>query len=561
MPLLVIREYEPDQADLVDQVIQNLHHRRIVQLDATLIGYTTWFYGIFFCQNLSSFQKLIELFTLERYDIVGYYTFVLIEASEAEVDEVFNTVWKLKLLRTVLIVVNGDHPQLFNYSPYSNNTCGEPIVHRVQEHSSTELFIHFLNDFYGCPLKLGTFESPPFVHILSADQGRDSLIDGFEGDLVSTLAGKLNFRLVVMTPPDNAQWGVPSPNGSTGLMRILQDETVDFGVGCLGIMAQRNEILQPGRAHYNSRALFAIPEGQPYSPIEKLLRPFERTVWMVLVGQLISIAFLMLCLKFASDNVRNFIYGEGNQTALLNLFNVVYSGGLHIFPRRNFARTLLVLWIVHCFVLRTVYQGLLFRYLQDDSSHSPVDTVDGIERSTLYYHINKNSDRFFQHNPSLLKRVRYIPPGNDSMGAALDAVASRRVRDGVVLVTLEHIAYHNKHRLSRGFLRSTRDSLNGFPMVIYYPKRTFLVRVLNRVIGNIETAGLMNYWVRRYGNYHFLPAKLTMVQPKPLELQHVMGCFLFICVQWSMSCAVFGLELLSSRVAWLQRVLQFFVHR
>ncbi|XP_019555486.2 uncharacterized protein LOC109424760 [Aedes albopictus] len=561
MPLLVVREHEEIQADLANQVIQNLHHSRVIQLDETLVGYKAWFYGVFFCQNLSRFLQLLNIFTSERYDIVGYYTFVLIEASEPQVNAAFDALWKLKLLRTVLVVLNGDRPQLFNYAPYSNNTCGEPKVHRIHNHSSTELFIHFLNDFYGCPLKLGTFETPPFVHFLTPEQTHSPQINGFEGDLVGALSGKLNFRLVIVTPPDNAQWGVPAPNGSTGLMKILQDETVDFGIGCLGIMAQRNEILQPGRAHYNSRVLFAIPEGQPYGPVEKLLRPYERTVWMVVVGMLGGIAFMVLVLKFASDNVRNFIYGEGNQTALLNLFNVVYSGGLHVFPRRNFARTLLVMWIVHCFVLRTVYQGLLFRYLQDESNHSPVDTVDGIERSDLHYHINKNSDRFFEHNPSLLKRVRYIPPGNDSMGAALDAVSSRRVRDGVVLVTLEHIAYHNKHRLNRGFLRSTRDSLSGYPMVIYYPKRTFLVRVLNRVIGNIETAGLMSYWVRRYGNYHFLPTKLGMTKPKPLEVQHVMGCFAFICVQWTMSCVVFSLELLSSRMMWLRRGLEFLVHR
>ncbi|XP_062539199.1 uncharacterized protein LOC134207509 [Armigeres subalbatus] len=561
MPLLMVREHDQVQTDLLNQIIKNLKFSRVVQLHQAVIGYKTWFYAVFFCKNFTSFQQIVGLFSSERFDIVGYYTFVLVEASEPEVNEAFNAIWELNLLRSVLVIVNEDRPELFNYSPYTENTCSEPTIHRVQNHSSTQLFITFLNNFYGCPVKLGTFETPPFIHFHNPAQIQNTSISGFEGDLVTTLSGKLNFRLVILTPPDDAQWGVPLANGSTGLMKILQDETVDFGIGCLGIMAQRNAILQPGRAHYTSRVLFAVPEGRPYSSLEKLLRPYERTVWMVACGLLIGATVLILFMKFATSELRKFIYGERNETPLLNLFIVFFSGGLHIFPRRNFARTVLMLWIVHCFVMRTVYQGLLFRYLQDESTHRPVDTIDGIERSNLHYHINKNSDRFFEHNPDLLKRARYIAPGNDSMGAALDAVSSRRLRDGVVLVTLEHIAYHNKHRLEKGFLRSTRDSLSGYPMVIYYPKRTFLVRVLNRVIGNIETAGLMNYWVRRYGNYNFYPRKTNKGSPKPLEVHHLMGCFGFICAQWIVSSVVFGLELLSMRVGLLQRFLEFIVHR
>lgn len=556
VPLLVVSGDKLIYEDLVSGVARSLRYSRVIQLDPIIDGNQSWSYAIFFCKDYADFLQFIDELNSERYDIFGYYTFVFTELSKANIFGAFKALWKLKILRAVLVVVNEDQPQLYNYSPYSNYTCGKPTVFRIQNHKSYELFIQKLDNFHGCPLSLGTFETPPFVQFQRPRSYYDIHLSGFEGDLVTTLSGKLNFRLLIVTPPDNAQWGVPLRNGSTGLMKLLLDETVHFGIGCLGLMTQRNEILHPGRAHYTSRALFAVPEGQPMNPFEKLFRPYERIVWIVECCIIGGIATLVLALKFAPNKIRSFIYGEDNQTPFLNAISVYFNGGVHVVPVKSLVRTLLMVWIIHCFVMRTVYQGLLFRYLQDESNHRPVDTIDEIEQSDLHYDINKNSDRFFQHNPDLLKRARYIAPGNDSMGAALDAISSLRVRDGVVLVTLEHIAYHNKHRLAQGFLRSTRDSLCSYPLVIYYPKRTFLVRVLNRKIGEIEMAGLMNYWVRQYGNYNFFPKKINIPQPTPLNIHQLMGCFAYICVLWIASCGLFALELLSLKLVTLRRFLE-----
>ncbi|XP_065072765.1 uncharacterized protein LOC135697106 [Ochlerotatus camptorhynchus] len=560
VPLLIVSGEKLIEEDLVSGVTRSLRYPRVIQLDPIINGYQSWSYAIFFCTDYADFLQFVDKLNSDRYDLFGYYTFVFTEVSKAEILNAFKTLWKLKILRAVLIAVNEGQPQVYNYSPYTNYTCGKPTVYRIQNHVSYELFLQKLKDFYGCPLSLGTFETPPFVQFERQRLYHDIKLTGFEGDLVTTLSGKLNFRILIVNPPDNAQWGVPQRNGSTGLMKLLQDETVHFGIGCLGLMAQRNEILQPSRAHYTSQALFAVPEGLPLNPFEKLFRPYERIVWILVCCIKGGIATLVLALKFAPNNIRHFIYGEDNQTPFLNAISVFFNGGVHVVPVKTMARTLLIIWILHCFVMRTVYQGLLFRYLQDESNHRPVDTIDGIEQSDLHYYINKNSERFFQHNPGLLERVRYIAPGNDSMGAALDAISSHRVRDGVVLVTLEHIAYHNKHRLAQGFLRSTRDSFCSYPMVIYYPKRTFLVRVLNRAIGEIETAGLMSYWVRRYGNYNFFPKKINIARPTPLNIQQLMGCFASICVLWITSCGLFALELLSLKTVTLRKFLEFVAH-
>ncbi|XP_062539204.1 uncharacterized protein LOC134207514 [Armigeres subalbatus] len=549
-PILVLGDTHSSISDLISQIIRNFRQPRIVQLNSTIYGHVSWFYNVFVFRSYEYLKIFVHQLGGEDFDLFGYYTIVINEVNEEQIFNVFNTFWKLKILRVVLTAVNGDEPQLYYYTPFSDGKCDEPTIHLAKNSIPEQLFMHDLNDFQNCPLRLSTFEMPPFIRFGPSVSNRSRTVSGFEGDLVNTLTTQLNFRLEIVTPPDNADWGEVRRHNSTGMMGALQNGHADFGIGCLGIIPQRNEILQHGRPHYTSRILFAVPEGIPLSAFEKLFRPFRSAIWFTSLIITSLFAVFVLILKFTPKIVRDFIYGGQNHTPFLNYFNVYFTGVINRLPQRNFARTLLLLWIVHCFIIRSLYQGSLFKYLQADSKHKAVETMHEIEQSKLYYYIFKISERFFQNNPRVLGRVRYLKPGNNTLNVRIEALATGKLRDGVLLVTLEHLAYHNTYNLDKGFVRCTRDAISAFPMVMYYPKRTFLVRVMNRVIGSIETAGLMGYWIRRYGNYQFFPSTLDKGKAKPLRNYHLMGCYQSMAVLWAAACAIFLLEVVSVRVAW-----------
>ncbi|XP_053699472.1 uncharacterized protein LOC128746450 [Sabethes cyaneus] len=562
VPLLI----QGENQDVVDGVIGRLRFSRLIQINSNLIGYQSWKYVVTFIESYSNFQRIAELYSSQQFNHFGYYTVIYRNVSESEIQLTFRSFWQLQITKAVLIVSNDDNsPLLYSYTPYSRNKCGTPTIHSFElPNRTTPLFQAHFTDFHECPLRFGTFESLPFIHFTPTSTGDDrrTAVAGFEGELVSTIAGKLSFRIDAVVPSDGIQWGVARRNGSTGLMKILQDGTVHFGAGCLGLSADRNEILQPGTSHYASRVVFAVPDGHPYSAFEKLFRPYERSSWIA-IGITVCVAgATILLLSLAPRTVRQFIYGTDNQVPFYNTISIFFIGSVHRTPRRNFARTLLILWMIFCLEIRTVYQGLLFKYLRSDSNHEPVDTLAGIERSELYYHMLQISERFFQNNTRVLSRVRHIPQGNDSLNAAMDAIAIRRLADGVVMVTTEHIAFHNKHRLDKGFLRSTRDYVVSLPIVIYYPKRSFLVPEFNRVIGQVQTAGLMSYWVRQYGNYDFFPKETRdQLRPVPLNIEQLSGCYQVCAVLWMVCCGVFLLELWSRKWHRLRIVLDFLAHQ
>ncbi|XP_055615244.1 uncharacterized protein LOC129761544 [Toxorhynchites rutilus septentrionalis] len=557
VPLLIHIEGDPSQAEFIHRISTKINSPRVLQLSQSVSEYKSWFYAVLFLENYSSFQSACRRLDSDDFDLFGYYTLVFIQANQTEIWSMFNILWDLKITRAVIIAINDGEPRLYNYSPYARNKCGTPSVQQVELTVATELFKHRLTDLHNCPLRLGTFETSPFIRFLPSSEDVTS-VSGFEGDLITAISTKLRFSLRIVTPPDGLQWGVPNRNESTGLMRVLYEGAAHFGIGCLGLIAERNEILQPGRPHYTSRVVFAVPDGRPYNSFEKLFKPFGFLLWIGLVATIGLAGVTILCLKFFSEGVRRFVYGRNNNAAFLNVLSVLYNGGVGKSPTRNFARTLLILWISYCLVLRTAYQGALFRHLQANKKHKHLETMDEIQRSDdLHFYMLKISERFFQNNSRVLGRVRTIKPGNESLNGALDALASKKLPGGVVLVSRDHIAFHNKHRLHIGFIRSTRDYLASLPIVIYYPKRSFLVQEFNRVIGSLETAGLISYWVRQYGNYDFFPKDTAQVRPTPLNIGQLMGCFETCAVMWTIACGVFVLELLSGKVVFLREMLDF----
>jgi len=57
-------------------------------------------------------------------------------------------------------------------------------------------------------------------------------------------------------------------------------------------------------------------------------------------------------------------------------------------PRRNFARFLLMLFIIWSLIFRTCYQGLLFEYLQGDGRKPPIKSIKELLSRNLTYFIH-----------------------------------------------------------------------------------------------------------------------------------------------------------------------------
>ncbi|XP_050067590.1 uncharacterized protein LOC126556365 [Anopheles maculipalpis] len=543
-------------------------------------------HAILLGEDVDAFEQLLANFSTTVNDYSGRYLLVLtstinLQQQHTEWNRLFGLLWSRHIVHVnVLLVTVNARVQVYTYDPYSPNHCGQPLVKLVMDFAYSggaggrasyndirrqrNLYPRRrLTSLYNCTLQVGTFEAKPYTFLERKADGYSEL-GGFEGDMLRLLAHRLQFRVNVTEPSQQMQWGVIGPPGnSTGTMQLVQDELVDLVIACMALDVTRAMYLKPGWTHYTSRILFAVPQGRPYSAFEKLFRPFRNYIWTALgamLGGVMMVVAVLSCGKRARS-WRSIVYGSSVRMPLLGALYLLWGGTVVTVPRRSFARSLLVLWLGFTFVLRTLYQGSLYLYLQRSATYPPLATIEEVHRSMLRYHMVNIAMRFFVDRPEIKRRTCFIPPGLDTLGEQVAGMATRS--DRVVVCPQDMVAYNNKLNRALGHGQSvqvTRESITLFPLTIYYPKKSFLTQLFDREVRHIVQSGLMDFWVRNYGDYGFETNRRepqNSGEPHKFTVQHLIGAYQLLIGSYLLATVVFLLEQVSVRSPQLQRVLEF----
>ncbi|XP_055611349.1 uncharacterized protein LOC129757958 [Uranotaenia lowii] len=501
----------------------------------------------------------------ESYDLSGFYFIVIVGSIGDEraeiVGNIMNDLWKLDVFNVNVLVAGKAQVAIFTFYPYSSTHCGsvEPILWHnfssLQTIPKFDWYPNRLQTFYGCPLKGGTVDILPYSMLQLQRASTKIIHRGFEGDIIDLLKYKLNFTVQYKVPSTDELWGFIGERGkSTGLMKMIQEGDVDFGVGCLGFTYDRHFYLKPGIAYYTTSVIFAVPSGRPYKAFEKLFRPLDLLNWILILVCIIVAMVVIGVLRKTTNDCRTLVYGVGTRTPCLNMINVLFGGVQLNFPRTNFARTILVLWIYFTLILRSVYQGSLYTYLQKTMNHPPLQTMRDIDLSGVDYYMLEVSKRFFVSVPSVMQRTRFLKPGRDTIGQAIEQLGLGQL-EGVVLVTFDLVAYHNKMSPKQQKVFITRDKVSSYPFGIYYPKNSRLTSVFDRQIRNLEATGLIGFWIRQYGDYDFFRKPIDSDVPRALRNEHLAGCYQVFGGFLGASFVIFVLELVSTKIKVLRKVL------
>ncbi|XP_058127322.1 uncharacterized protein LOC131291006 [Anopheles ziemanni] len=571
-PFQPVQFYYSTERGTVDAVLRLLRGRCVANLGPVAHKDPPRTRNVLFLADHEELLRILGKFSYRRNDYSGRYLLVMTAGctNVQTLRHIFSELWKLNIVHVnVLVEYQNTTVEVYTYQPYTPKQCGAPsvkLVTRFGEESlrdvgHVDLYPHHrLKNFHNCTLQVGSFEVKPYT-ILERNVDGFVEISGFEGNLLQLLAQRLQFRINVTEPLNRMQWGTMGPKGnSTGTMQLLQDGQVDFIIGCMALDVTRNIYLKPGITHYTSRIVFAVPQGRPYTAFEKLFRPFRMDIWVMLSVYLVCVVVVVTGFSFTSTTARAFVYGDGVRMPLMRAFYLLFGGSVLPMPVRNFPRTLFVLWLLFTFVIRTLYQGSLYLYLQRSATYPPLSTMDEIHRSPLEYHMVNIAKRFFVDRPEVMRRARFIPPALDSLGHMVAGMADR-YQDRVVLCPSDMVAYNNRHlkrALGGRMIHVTRDSVTLFPVTIYYQKQSMLTNVFDSEVRKISQSGLMHFWVRNYGDYdfHTNPADAA-VGPKKLTNAHLAGAYQIFIVALLVSCLMLLVEHVSMRVHIFQSVLEF----
>ncbi len=184
---------------------------------------------------------------------------------------------------------------------------------------------------------------------------------------------------------------------SIGALFQVSRREVNLTVGAFIFTPVAKAALSATTSYSFENMIFVVPHASPYSAFEKLFFPFTLSSWMLILAALVIAVLVIMVLELNNRIYYDFVVGSGSFSPYLNLIHVLITAGALNKPRRSFARFLLMLWIMTCLILQTVYQGQLFTFLTMNKMKESVRTIEElIERNITIKLIEENFDVFLK---------------------------------------------------------------------------------------------------------------------------------------------------------------------
>ena len=348
-------------------------------------------YSVLFIDNFNSFKNFYRNLSNQYFQHDGYILVVLVSGMMSELQLITELFWKISMFNINFIVDDSGRFSLLTFKPFGVLGCGNtsPVIINEYVNGSylTEKFFpKKIQNLNQCKIKVVTFNCPPMV-MIRQKQDKSYDISGIDGELLKGIAKILNFTIQIVNISDTIRWGTLEENGtSTGAMKMVMDGDADFTIGMYTITSLRNKYMTGSQSYFTIPFLLIIPPGAPFSALTKLFRPFKDVVWILILMTFIVGFVVIFVIKFQSNVVKDFVFGIKNNTPFLNIFNIFFGGSMDLLPSRNFARFLLTTFVIFCFVIRTLYQGALFQFLQKDDRAKEAQTIDElIEKEFVFY--------------------------------------------------------------------------------------------------------------------------------------------------------------------------------
>jgi Ligated ion channel L-glutamate- and glycine-binding site len=341
--------------------------------------------SVFLLDGIESFRNVNKKLGNEIFSLSGYFLLVFINGSEHdELKEIFDSLWSKDIYNVNVLFEDHGEVSLVTFMPFGKNSkCGStmPIYLGIFKNGSfniPSLFPEKFLNLYGCPINVLTFADTFAVIKKQLSDGSVEL-QGYDIDIVKGLSDAMNFKTNFTLMNISMPWGMVMKNGTvTGVLGLLLNKFGDMGIGNYILKANRLEVLDSSVPYYIYPSIFVVPPGASYTPLEKLLQPFDTTVWTFILLTFFTGLAVVLIITWKFPSMEAFIYGENIHHPIFNMILAILGGSQPHLPSYNFARFIFAMFALLCLVLRGIYTGSLYIFLQSDGFRKGAQSLDEI---------------------------------------------------------------------------------------------------------------------------------------------------------------------------------------
>jgi len=284
----------------------------------------------------------------------------------------------LKLFPNYLVLIdNGDFLELKMPAFYSRALCEKAYLQDINRFSKTsrewelptfDLTSHM--KFHGCPLRISILAAQPeIIHPAAMSTNFDEY-SGYFADTIREIARRLDFTI-----------------------NVTEDHN-DYDVMLLGTFTtfkQDDDFVTKYFTPIDRYIYFLVPLGDYYTGLEKLFLPYDDVGWILVVLTFAAGLVVIQVVLRLSKIKQNFIFGRRVTSPSMNLFVAFFGLGQTTLPGRNFARFILMMFILWCLIIRTAYQGVLYELLKSDGRKPAAINLDDFYKGNIHntlVHVN-----------------------------------------------------------------------------------------------------------------------------------------------------------------------------
>jgi hypothetical protein len=414
-----------------------------------------WFFNLIRVSSIKEFTEIVKKFSYANFDYGGYYIILFMDATTKEVNHMFQVLWDLYIYNVNMIRSINESLTIETFFPFSQNNCNKTVPIEIGRYTKghfvskpQDFFPKKFVNFHKCRLNITTFESiGPAVLRQDYENGTYRL-HGRDINIITTIAEKLNFYPKIFYNTTYGGWGYINMDGSSGGgFHAAKLRITDVLFGNVNLKIERTIHMGYTIPYAADIFVFIIPRGRPLSSFEKLLRPFNATVWTyVFIIFLAGFLIILILDTRCKNNVKNFVYGYKVSAPHMNFLTAIVGGSQRRLPKGNFARFILMTFLLFCLVMRTLYQGSLYEFLQSDSSEKEPQTIEEMAQREYKFYMIASYDDFISDNFYIKGRKRIISA--EVIKKLMIEVLDYHFQ-GTLMLKMSQVVYSNRDRAKK----------------------------------------------------------------------------------------------------------------
>lgn len=487
--------------------------------------------------------------------------FIVILLDDGCLGELTEFFWEKHIVNVIFVhQPNTTHITTHTYFPFQYRKCNnyEPVLlhtwsilesSKILIPSDINFFPNKIQNMQKCEVKVALFEDPPSIMLHSIKTGQYEL-HGKDSYLLKFFASRMNFTLEVVVPEN--EWASISRSGNniTGTLKLVAEGQAQMTIGTFVPTPTLLKLFTRSKTIAEQKLIWVIPIKDRLGPIERLLNPISNVVWIVLIIFVAIILVIALILSYCikDKSYKNFIIGRCVDAPLLNIFGMFLGISVYNLPKRNFARFLLMSWMLLTFFFRMMYEANLISAMTSQKPEKMYNTLSELHKAgfkfllyDIFYEFlnvikDKNRIIIIDH----LNQYSFVPYFQDPDPNKLYAI----------LAFHSKLLYFNKEiNMSLPFYVS-KERFLAFPKSIYFHKTSVISEEINLNIKVLRDNGLLIKWRNSVIDDHF--SKYTFRKKvDALGMKHLSGGFYLLVGGLVLACVTFIAEV--TRNNWTKR--------